>query len=220
MILSRNRAYKREPPSEDATKLVIVCEGIRREGDYFSYFAEMDSRVQIEVVRPSPDGDNSPEGLFHHFQRLITSHPENGSAELELREGDQVWFVIDTDRWADKIDRLRELIAEHSDYFVVQSNPCFEVWLAYHFHSERPSFIGCDYSQNWKPHLNEIVPGGFDSRTHPIHLSEAMQNAEHSFERDDAGSPAVGCTEVFLLGQRIYELLGLKLDSKRRKLGL
>ena len=220
MILSRNRAFKREEPTEEAIKIVIVCEGIRREGDYFSYFEQLDSRVEIEVIRPLPDANNSPTGLFEDFQQRLVADRETGKPILELQDYDEVWFVIDTDRWGDKITELRWLTDPHPNYHVVQSNPCFEVWLYYHFHLSAPNFANCADSRAWKPYLNEAVPGGFNPQSHPIHLPDATRHAEHTFERDDAGNPAVGCTELYLLGQRLHELLGHKLASARRKFGL
>ena len=220
MILHRNRAYKREPPSEDAIKIIIVCEGIRREGDYFSYFEQLDSRVEIAVIRPLPDADNSPTGLFEAFQQRLADDPETATPALELQDNDEVWFVIDTDRWGGKIAELRQLTDSYDNYHVVQSNPCFEVWLYYHFRADLPNFAACAESQTWKPYLNEVIPGGFNSKAHPIRLPDATRHAEFIFERDDVGNPAVGCTELYLLGQRLHELLGHKLDSTRRKFGL
>ncbi len=220
MILSRNRAYQREPPTEEAIKIIIVCEGIRREGDYFSYFEDLDSRVAIRVIKPSPDADNSPTGLYESFQQLLTTDAENGEAELVLEHGDEVWFVIDTDRWENKITELRALTYPHPNYRVVQSNPCFEVWLYYHYYLPHPDFPDRANSKTWKPYLDQVVPGGFNAQRDPIRLPDATRHAEHTFERDDLSNPAVGCTELYLLGRRLHELLGHKLDSARRKFGL
>ena len=125
MIPSRNRAYQRELPTEEAIKIIIVCEGIRREGDYFSYFEDLDSRVAIKVIKPSPDADNSPTGLYNSFQRLLTIAPERGDAELVLEDGDEVWFVIDTDRWGDKIEQLRARTNAHPSFSRSAEQPLF-----------------------------------------------------------------------------------------------
>jgi hypothetical protein len=76
--------------------------------------------------------------LFHGNETV--SPKFNLSAELE----DEIWYVIDTDRWneGDKINALKTYVEERNkEYkgrFVVQSNPSFELWLYYHFNSEKP----------------------------------------------------------------------------------
>lgn len=46
-MLLLNRRYDREAPNRDAKKILIVCEGAKTEYSYFSFFKEMDSRVNI-----------------------------------------------------------------------------------------------------------------------------------------------------------------------------
>lgn len=65
MIL-RSRLYERKQPDRDATLFVIYCEGSRREPQYFKYFKEIRSRINLEVVEADSQGNNSPLGLYEH----------------------------------------------------------------------------------------------------------------------------------------------------------
>jgi hypothetical protein len=120
-----SRGYERRPPFRDARKLFIVCEGRRREYEYFRYFQEMDSRIDIQIHELDPHENNSPAGLLQL------------ACELDIEDLDEVWIVLDRD--PDKLDSrkpqiedIRQDCASEAKLEAVVSNPCFEVWLCYH----------------------------------------------------------------------------------------
>ena len=41
------REYKKKAPFRDATLFVIVCEGQKRESDYFDFFDRLSSRIKV-----------------------------------------------------------------------------------------------------------------------------------------------------------------------------
>jgi hypothetical protein len=82
MIISRE--FKRKPPSRDAKKIYIFCEGKTIESGYFNFFQGLDSRISIIV---------------------------------------------------------------------------------------------CFLEGVWKSKLNELIPGGFDSRKHSLFIADAIENA-------------------------------------------
>jgi hypothetical protein len=217
MILSRDRIFKKEAPSEDSKKFIIVCEGARSEADYFRYFQELDSRVEVEVISPETGDNNSPTGLLEKVLRLTTIGPNGEAPKYEIVEGDEIWFVIDTDDWGDKIDELKARVADQQNMFVAQSNPCFEAWLCYHFSADRQEFVGDNSPQNWKKHLPTLTDRNFNSKTHPIHIQRALDAAKANYE-ELAGKPQKGSTEVFKLAEKIYELIGPKIDSALLKM--
>ena len=186
MILT-NRLFERNPPSRDAKSIYIFCEGRRREYDYFKYFKEKDSRINIEVHQIAPNDNNSPEGLFDIAVNSIYPTEKNGNKpKYNIIEGDEVWIVIDTD--PDKDDsRIEQILKIKSDcdkkqnWFVVESNPCFEVWLYYHQNNELPDSPIPSTCNNWKTLVNQIIVGGFDSRRHPIFIEEATNNAKSAY---------------------------------------
>ncbi len=131
MILG-NRLYERKEPDRDATLCIIYCEGSKREPQYFQYFEGLSSRIILEVVEADSHGDNSPSGLYQRACSDIEGSSPGSLVKYEVGEGDQVWFVIDTDTWGSHIPNLRLGCAGKTNWHVAQSNPCFEVWLYYH----------------------------------------------------------------------------------------
>jgi len=213
MILT-NRLFEREEPSEDAKLIVIFCEGKKREPHYFNFFAEISSRIRFEIVPAEQHSNNSPVGLYETAVEKLTKTEENTSPEYELMGDDEVWFAIDTDKWGLKIDELRFNCKQHENWNVVQSNPCFEVWLYWHLSDTFPMFEGMEKSSSWKPFLNRTVKGGFDSRRHPILIDNAIKNCSKNYQKDGE-SIAVGCTEVYMLAKSFYPLVAEEIDRVR-----
>lgn len=206
-IVRPNR-YERKEPSRDSRKIYIYCEGNRREYDYFQFFCGLSSNVNIIPI-PSKDGKTDPNKLK---ESAIADFGIGGKGVatylLDIEQHDNVWFVIDTDEWGDKITELRCFCASQNQgtdtetWFVSQSNPCFEIWLYYHFFSEKPNASVVSKYSSMKKFVDAMVPGGFDSRKHPARLGVAIDNAAAVYEEDNA-APAMYCTEVFKLGKEI-----------------
>jgi hypothetical protein len=206
MIL-KNRLYAKEEPSRDAQLVIIYCEGKRREDHYFRYFEGISSQIRIEVEAPEQHDNTSPTGLYEKAVIQL----ENLNSKYELLTTDEVWFVIDTDSWGKKIDELKSHCVKRTNWYVAQSNPCFEVWLYYHF-KEFEVFANMDISANWKTFLNKEVSGGFDSRKHPVFIKTAIENAKNKFETENT-EMNIGCTEVFKLSESFYPLVGKKIEE-------
>lgn len=204
--MKRNKIYERREPTKDGKLYFIFCEGDKRETTYFYFFNRIASQIIIQIV-PIEDGKNSPMGLYNNaFQSLLKSE-ENPSPSYTLNEGDEVWFIIDTDKWGDQINTLRKSVSNHQNWFVGQSNPSFEVWLYYHFRNKKPQ----NAIDNWKEHLNTIVNGGFDNRKHPIYIETAITNSENNYSTTNK-IPDDVTTELFFLGKKILALIKQDID--------
>ena len=134
MIL-KNRLFERKEPERDASLFIIYCEGSRREPKYFEYFEKISSRVKLEIIKADSQGNNSPSGLLKQAKEDFFEGKDS-LPKYFLGKEDKVWFVIDTDRWGSHIPKLRKECQQRVNWFVAQSNPCFEVWLFYHFFRE------------------------------------------------------------------------------------
>lgn len=204
--MKRNKIYERREPTKDGKLYFIFCEGDKRETTYFYFFNRIASQIIIQIV-PIEDGKNSPIGLYNNACQSLLKSEENPNPSYTLNDGDEVWFIIDTDKWGDQINTLRENVSNHQSWFVGQSNPSFEVWLYYHFRNEKPQ----NSIDNWKEHLNTIVNGGFDNRKHPIYIETAIINAENNYSTTNK-IPDDVTTELFLLGQKILPLVKQDID--------
>ena len=214
MILT-NRLFVRETPTREAKSIYIFGEGAKREFQYFKYFRGMDSRIKVEIYELENDENNSPLGLLNIAKKCIIANGDNPNPKYSFQENDEVWIVLDTDKdkgesRKSQIQKVRGYCKETESWFLAQSNPCFEVWLYYHLQSEKPIFKENEYCFGWKELVNESIPGGFDSRRHPIFIESASNNAEKNyFSKDD--TPDIGSTEVFKLSKSILPLVKIKI---------
>ncbi|MCC8143316.1 MAG: RloB family protein [Tannerellaceae bacterium] len=145
MILS-NRLFTKAEPTRDAKVFYIFCEGKCREYEYFNYFRNISSKIKIEVIPPG-EGAPTPTKLYNIACKKLIKTAQNPNPEYQLvSEIDEVWFVIDTDDWGNKITELRTKSSQQQ-WKVAQSNPCFEVWLYYHIHKEKAAFEGMHISK-------------------------------------------------------------------------
>jgi hypothetical protein len=213
MILP-NRPFERVAPSREARSIYIFCEGVRREFDYFNYFVELDSRINVEVYKLHPHDDNSPLGLLRIAEKCILGDNENSIPKYNFDDKDQVWIVldIDSDKYKSRepqIERVRSECEKRKNWYLSRSNPCFEVWLYYHIYAEKPNELS-NKGEHWKQLVDSMIPGGFDSRKHPLLIEHASKNAEKNFQLID-NMPDLGCTEVYNLANSILPLVKDKL---------
>mgnify|MGYP003397959709 FL=1 len=206
--LVRSRRYERQEPLRDSRKIYIYCEGNKREFDYFRFFCGLSSNVNIIPI-PSKDGKTDPEKLMEAAQEEFGINSDvSPKFTLDVSQQDNVWFVIDTDSWGNKITDLRNFCKsqnaglDNETWYVSQSNPSFEIWLYYHKFSEKPVKNDVDKYSSIKEFVDAQIPGGFDSRKHPAMIEAAIQNAKATYEEENQVLKLYS-TEVFKLGQVI-----------------
>ena len=206
--LVRSRRYERQEPLRDSRKIYIYCEGNKREFDYFRFFCGLSSNVNIIPI-PSKDGKTDPEKLMEAAQEEFGINSDvSPKFTLDVSQQDNVWFVIDTDSWGNKITDLRNFCKsqnaglDNETWYVSKSNPSFEIWLYYHKFSEKPVKNDVDKYSSIKEFVDAQIPGGFDSRKHPAMIEAAIQNAKATYEEENQVLKLYS-TEVFKLGQVI-----------------
>lgn len=215
--LSRKKIYEKVSSDKDAKKVYIFCEGEKTEIRYFNFFKGFSSNIDIIPI-PSEDGKTDPEKLKEKANLLFFGD-ENNKAKLKIvpEYNDEIWFVIDTDKWneGNKIENLKSFCSaknqESECWFVAQSNPCFEVWLYYHFFDTRPETEKIKICSSFKEFVHKEIPGGFDHRSMPIELKSAITNSEKNYTSEN-DQPKVYSTQVHRLGKVILEFVGSQLD--------
>ena len=60
-----------------------------------------------------------------------------------------------------------------------------------------------------KKFLNQKIPGGFDSRKHPIFIKTAIENSKKVFDENIN----IGSTEVYKLAESFYPYISDKIDE-------
>ncbi|MEL7534109.1 MAG: RloB family protein [Bacteroidota bacterium] len=195
----KNRAYKKGEPHRDARLFVIVAEG-EREDAYFRFFNAINQRVKIKIVARE-GGKSAPK----YFLDRVAGFRE--SEEWIPAADDQLWFVLDVDRWSrTDIDELYQQCAEEQNWNITISNPCFEVWLLYH----RLEAIDVETTscQALKTRLDQLTPGGYTLETDARLLTNATQNALAADSHPDHYFPEIHESKLYRLGEQLLTLLG------------
>ncbi|MBL8148426.1 MAG: RloB domain-containing protein [Blastocatellia bacterium] len=88
------------------------------------------------IVLPCDENKSAP----NHILENLVKYKEI----YELGENDELWLVIDVDRWGDK--KLGQVAAESNQrsFNLAVSNPCFEVWLYLHFDEIKETKLSCN----------------------------------------------------------------------------
>ena len=229
-MIQRRREYGKREPSRDAHKIYIVCEGKGTEPDYFAFFEGLSSNLQVITIPPTDGTD--PLKLMERAKQVLIGDEREYTVEYE--HGDTVWFVIDTDEWekqgkitpllefcADKNDSITEFLDEVKAYpawNVAQSNPCFEIWLYYHFYDKKPNPDDVEKSASFKEFVYGSISGGFNFGKDPVRLEDAIANTEKNYAQDENGLLQQHSSEVFRLGKEIDGFVKSDLKKLRNKL--
>ena len=229
-MIERRRDYGKKAPSKDAHKMYIVSEGSATEPNYFGFFKELSSNLEIITI-PSDDGRTDPVKLKQQAEMLFLG--DKPKYIPDFLQGDTIWFVIDTDTWEEegKIHFLRSFCLEqneevaqnphlerrYSAWNIAQSNPCFEIWLYYHLYEQKPKNTDVEACASFKEYVDQLFSGGFNSGKDPVRIADAIRNSEMNYICQD-GTLGRYCTDVYLLGKEIYKFVERDVIRLRGKL--
>ena len=116
--------------TRDASLIIIATEGNKTEQKYFEELASkkyfFNSRIHVRVL-DRLDTNSSPSQVL----KLL----DDFKREFRLKKFDELWLVIDVDRWGQV--KLSDIARQcrQKDYELAVSNPAFELWLLLHLRS-------------------------------------------------------------------------------------
>jgi len=198
-----NREYKKGKVHRDHRKFIIVAEG-DREDEYFKYFNELSRRVDIQIV----NRDKGYSAAKHFLQRLVQYNYVYG-----IEPEDLVWFVLDVDKWPMKdIQYIYEQCKKNKNWEITISNPCFEIWLHFHFLKEIPPTLNT--AKKLKRNLPLIIQGGYNRITFAKLIDTAKNNALAADINKDDYFPQKGISKVYLLADQLLQFLGRNWNGK------
>lgn len=97
-FITRPKKYEKEAPSKEAKKVYIFCEG-HKEKKYFDFFKNLNvTNLEIESIPPY-NNQSAPTKLMQNADKLFFPNEGEPKYKLDSEYKDEVWFVIDTDRW-------------------------------------------------------------------------------------------------------------------------
>lgn len=194
----KNRAYKKGAPFRDASLVLIVAEG-KREEAYFRFFQNKSKRLILKIV--DQEEDRSAPG---HFLDRLRNFLE--AEEITIESEDQVWFVLDVDNWPrTSLNTLFSACEQESNWHIAISNPCFEVWLLFHFKSNPGDPATC---QELKRRLHSITLGGSAAHQCGPFIEQALERAKQADRNKQSHFPDTMQTKVYKIADVILQKLG------------
>lgn len=203
----KKRGYKRDTPLElvrDYKLFAIACEGGKREPGYFNVFQHLSRKIKVDVIENyvtdeemfrKYETNSAPKWVLNRAMRYIEKN--------DLKDEDDLWFVIDKDRWTDSQIRELALCCErYNNWHIVISNPCFEVWLYFHKKADitSSSSVSCN---DFKKEISGFEKGGYHPLKFIPDFKRAIENAKANDSDKDYFMPKIKETKVYLLGEAI-----------------
>ncbi|AYD47550.1 RloB family protein [Arachidicoccus soli] len=129
MPREREEFFRESNTTEREKIFVLAFEGNITEEKYFSEFKNSnkfkDELIYLHLLKREMDDTNSAPN--HVFSKL----KKEAKDEFNFKKEDELWMIIDTDRWKN-IPKIIEACNALENMFVAVSNPCFEFWLLLH----------------------------------------------------------------------------------------
>ncbi|HND49180.1 MAG TPA: RloB family protein [Anaerolineales bacterium] len=224
----KKRGYDRDTPNEllrDYKLFAIACEGSKREPDYFNVFQYISKKIKVDLIQDYVsdeelleihDNRSAPKWVLDKAMKYIEKN--------DLKDEDDLWFVIDKDRWSE--EQIRTLAAycdRYRNWNLVISNPCFEIWLYFHNKSNisLSSSLSCtDFKKEIYAWLDvnaagDRKPGMTDEQFY----YKVRKNAIGPFKAKSYALPAESLDKLGKAWEaqfdKLFNLLGLK-DTKNQ----
>lgn len=129
MPRERDELFRESNSIEKEKIIVLAFEGNETEEIYFEEFKNSerfnDSLIYLHLLkRPKTDTNSAPNHVFKKLKR-------EAKYEYNFKNTDELWMIIDTDRWRNIPEIIKEC-KNLENMYVAVSNPCFELWLLLH----------------------------------------------------------------------------------------
>ena len=211
---------RKTPSLVPRERILIVTEGQVTEVHYFNHIKARLRLPNIDIDVCGSEFGSSPRSIVNYAEKRT-----NSEGASETGGYDRVYCVFDRDTHSDFESALSRVIAlnKKSSKFcagyieAVWSNPCFEVWLIYHFAFSRKPFLETGSKSASKNAASELTKYT-DFHNYDKHLSEnqllklenktplAVANAKRAFADYKATGEANPSTKVHVLVEYLWGL--------------
>lgn len=147
--LSRKYAPKRvvHKPHFVVSRILVVCEGIKTEPNYFKSFNKKNNGVFVVELNFSGGGINT-------IQVVDEAIRLKEKAERKKQPYDIVWAVFDRDSFNPGKFNAAIIKAEANNIECAWSNEAFELWYLLHFEYRNTGMNRADYCGKIEQHIN------------------------------------------------------------------
>ncbi len=211
--MRQRKSFERLEGVRPARLIVIAAEGRYTENIYFEAMktAMCASDVHVEVLRRDTNESN-PDNVLRQILNFQNVY--------ELEDDDQLWIVVDRDRWPEQmLAAVAQHCAQGNHLFFCVSNPCFELWLLLHlediagYSNDQLRLLAANKkttkrSDTWSKNRLKTLMGSYHesdydtSRLLP-HVNKAVERAERLDVKPADRWPQTIGTRVYLLVKSI-----------------
>lgn len=199
----RIRGYNRDEGNKvrDYSLFAIACEGAVTEPRYFQPFDNEIDRIKVDII----EGDLHKSSPKHVFDKAVMYETDY---QISDESNDTLWLVIDVDRWTrEQIDEIQGYCKDKKNWSLIISNPCFEIWLLYHYFEDL-SNIDYSTSQSTKKEINKLKDSTHLHFDYLVLMEEAIKNAQKNDLTPDHYYPNPKETKVYKLALALLERIG------------
>ncbi|MDH3349393.1 MAG: RloB family protein [Desulfobulbaceae bacterium] len=180
-------------PHRDARLFIIATEGSKTEKQYFSMFGN--KRCQVRVIT-NEDNKSAPAYILKQLKKFKNDY--------QLKGDDELWLMVDVDRWGNKHLASVASQAEHSKFKLAVSNPCFEVWLYLHYDNLKEQVITAgDMKKKLQIILDGYNSSKLDTSKFVEHIDEAIIRAKKLDVNQDERWPSSIGTHVYKIVEKV-----------------
>ncbi|RKZ53200.1 MAG: RloB domain-containing protein [Candidatus Parabeggiatoa sp. nov. 3] len=183
----------------DTRLLIIATEGRITEKHYFAQFHNR--RIQVKVIPTGEDNKSSPEYVFERLKHFRQEH--------ELEANDELWLMIDVDRWQTQTLSKVTKEAKDSGFQLAISNPCFETWLLCHYILPTITTGACKkITEQLENELKQVHNSGYNKAKlntdyFKPYVKQAVQNAKQLDKNKKARWPHQVGTHVYKVVEQL-----------------
>lgn len=206
MMGREQRSFSRISGIRSPSLIVIATEGYVTETQYFDGLRihcrdVRQSNVKVQVLRREEPGNSSPRHVIDELNKY--------RQDIGITKGDELWMVIDKDRWSDRT--LAELAQEcgQKQYMLALSNPCFEIWLILHhtdldqYNREQIELFKCNNNE-LKTELRRLLGSYNPSK---INIDVFLPSIEQAVERAENCDHDKTARWPNSVGTRVYRIV-------------
>ena len=206
-----NSAYRKDDASVSASIIFVLSGGEEREKNYFKSITKIKSIVvafkskEYQGLNPYQLNTIVEETLkTHRFDTEIQSY--------HFQKDDKLFVLQDLDEFEHDLCKILPIQKSSQVQWLI-SNPCFEMWLYYHYKDEAPQSVLVEMESmttkqrsKWlKARLNDIIKGGADPTKALEYVQEAISRSRKYYSEKNS-IPLLYATQMDKLGEHIIAL--------------
>lgn len=198
---SKRETRERQVEFKALPKVFFIATEDAAYANTFFYWL-LNEKLQIHLryikIYPNQEGRSDPDSVTKNAI-------ENATADSFSAEIDELWFVLDHDRWP-QLERVCGTIAKRPGLYIADCKPCFEIWFLLYQNNGAELALGCRNSEDCRKEMIRIY--GFGKTKD---CSRYQEKEFHLFDKAIEQAKSLDTDRESIIqrtnGTRIYRLL-------------